>query len=384
MASAPSVVLNRENFDTLFDALRGRGFTVVGPTIEDQAIVFEELSSAADLPIGWTDRQDGGHYRLARRDDEALFGYVVGPESWKKFLHPANLKLWETRREKDGSIHFEAADQDDPPRFAFLGVRSCDLHAIAIQDRVFLGNAFADSHYERRRRNIFTVAVNCGVAGGTCFCVSMGTGPHVSDTTPHDLALTEILDGEGHRFLLSAGSESGAELLAELPSRPSNADDIETAEAIVEDTARNMGRSLPDSETVPELLLRNLEHPRWNDVAERCLTCANCTLVCPTCFCTTVEDVTDLTGDHAERWRRWDSCFTLDFSWMPGGSARQSARSRYRQWMTHKLATWQEQFGSSGCVGCGRCISWCPVGIDLTEETAAIRESDSGVFSPAE
>lgn len=382
MSGSSTTVLDRSDFDALFAALGRRGHEVIGPTVEDGAIVFAPVSAAADLPIGWTDEQDGGHYRLKRRDDEALFGYVVGPQSWKRFLHEPRLKLFEARRGPDGTVTYSEGDTEPAPRRAFLGMRSCDLHAMKIQDRVFLGNGYTDTHYEKRRREIFTIAVNCGVAGGACFCVSMGTGPGVSDKTPHDLALTEILDENGHRFLLTAGSQAGAELLAELPGRPATDSDRTTASAIVENTARHMGRAMPEADTVPELLLRNLEHPRWDEVASRCLSCANCTMVCPTCFCTTVEDVTDLTGDHAERWRRWDSCFTLDFTWMPGGSVRQSARSRYRQWMTHKLATWHAQFGSSGCVGCGRCIAWCPVGIDLTEETAAIRASDPGAKSP--
>ena len=132
-----------------------------------------------------------------------------------------------------------------------------------------------------------------------------------------------------------------------------------------------------------ELLQGNLEHPRWDDVAERCLTCGNCTMVCPTCFCTTVEDHSDLAGRRAERKRRWDSCFTMDFSYIHGGSVRDQARSRYRQWMTHKLASWIDQFGTSGCVGCGRCITWCPVGIDITEEVARDPRAANGIEETA-
>jgi sulfhydrogenase subunit beta (sulfur reductase) len=135
-----------------------------------------------------------------------------------------------------------------------------------------------------------------------------------------------------------------------------------------------MGRQM-DTNGLKELLQGNPTHKQWDDVAARCLTCANCTMVCPTCFCTTVEDHTDLTGQTAERVRRWDSCFTLDFSYIHGGSVRTETKSRYRQWMTHKLASWIDQFGTSGCVGCGRCITWCPVGIDITAEVAAIRAS---------
>jgi Fe-S-cluster-containing hydrogenase component 2 len=116
-------------------------------------------------------------------------------------------------------------------------------------------------------------------------------------------------------------------------------------------------------------------------VAERCLTCGNCTMVCPTCFCTTTEDLTDLADGSGQRSQRWASCFETDFSYLHGGSVRVSGESRYRQWITHKLSTWHDQFGSSGCVGCGRCIAWCPTGIDITAEVgrlAELRDAEDG------
>jgi ferredoxin len=137
-------------------------------------------------------------------------------------------------------------------------------------------------------------------------------------------------------------------------------------------------RSL-DTEGIRDLLFSNLEHPRWDEVASRCLSCTNCTLVCPTCFCSSVTEVADLSGDRVDRERQWASCFTLDHARIHGGSVRSTTASRYRQWLTHKLAGWIDQFGSSGCTGCGRCITWCPVGIDLTEEVAAIRATDAAV-----
>jgi len=373
MTTEPPVLLLREHFDTLLEALKRRGYTVVGPTVSEGTIVYDELNRAEDLPVGWTDEQEGGHYRLKRRDDAALFGYAVGPQSWKKYLHPSRLRVVKADRDASGGMTFADGDEAEPEPLAFLGMRSCELHAMTIQDKVFLGNGTTDTHYERRRKRIFSIGVSCGVAGGTCFCVSMGTGPEVTDRTPHDLALTEVIEGTRHFFILTAGSDEGREVLAELPVTPAAETEVAAAKERVSHAAATMGRRM-EAGGVRELLLENLEHPQWDDVAQRCLTCANCTMVCPTCFCTTVEDVTDLTGDHAERWRRWDSCFTLDFTWMHGGGARQSAKSRYRQWLTHKLSTWHDQFGSSGCVGCGRCITWCPVGIDLTQEVAAFRE----------
>jgi formate hydrogenlyase subunit 6/NADH:ubiquinone oxidoreductase subunit I len=198
----------------------------------------------------------------------------------------------------------------------------------------------------------------------------MKTGPTVDG--PFDLALTEVLQGDEHYFIVEAGSEKGRAVMAEVPHRPAGTTEMEIGENLANQAAARMGRAL-DTADIKQLLYRNPEHPRWDDVAGRCLSCTNCTLVCPTCFCTTVEDATDLSGEQAERRRRWDSCFTMDFSYIQGGYIRPSVKARYRQWMTHKMASWIDQFGTPGCVGCGRCITWCPVGIDITAEAAAIR-----------
>jgi sulfhydrogenase subunit beta (sulfur reductase) len=372
MSDTPSkFVLERDNFQQLLDALVRRNYRVVGPTLRDGAIVYDTVSSTADLPVGWTDEQTGGSYRLRRRSDQALFGYAVGPNSWKHFLHPPVERLWRaTRRGNQFEIQEEA---NENPKIAFLGVRSCELHAISIQDRVFIHGQQVETAYKARREQVFMVAVNCAQAGGTCFCTSMNTGPRVR--SGFDLALTEVLEDGRHYFLVEAGTEAGEDVMGELPHRAAENAEREAADRICAKTAATMGRTM-DTVDIKDLLYRNYEHARWDDVAARCLTCANCTMVCPTCFCTTVEDVSDLKGEHAERWQKWDSCFTMDFSYIHGGSVRATPRARYRQWMTHKLAAWIDQFGTSGCVGCGRCITWCPVGIDITEEVSAIRKSE--------
>jgi ferredoxin len=370
------LIIERSALDALFAALQRRHFRLLGPTLRDGAIVYDELTTVADLPAGWTDIQEGGTYRLRSRADAALFGYAVGPHSWKRFLHPPRVRLWQARR--DGRSFQVIAETEGAPRVAFIGVRSCELHAIAIQDIVFLQGPHVDPVYQARRENIFVVAVNCGQAGGTCFCVSMNTGPQA--TFGFDLALTEVIEGERHSFVVEVGTERGEEVLHEVPHRQAREEEKAAAARVVAQTAAQMGRTM-DTSDIKDLLYRNYEHPRWDEVANRCLTCGNCTMVSPTCFCTTVKDTTDLTGDHAERWRVWDSCFTLDFSYIHGGSVRASGKSRYRQWMTHKLATWIDQFGTSGCVGCGRCITWCPVAIDITEEVRAIRVSEQAVIA---
>ena len=257
---------------------------MVGPTLRDNAIVYDEIAGLGDLPAGWTDHQDGGSYRLSRREDEALFGYVVGPHSWKKFFHPERLRLWQARRDGAGVSVIE--DADPVPRFALLGARSCELHAIAIQDKVFLNSGHRDGDYALRRENALIIAVNCGQAGGTCFCVSMETGPQA--TSGFDLALTEILDNGSHRFLVEVGSQQGSELLDEITHEAANEADQAAAQAAVATARSQMGRTM-DTTGIKELLQGNLDHARWDDVASRCLSCANCTMVCPTCFCTTAS-----------------------------------------------------------------------------------------------
>jgi ferredoxin len=346
----------------LVDALRVRGYTVVGPTVRDGAIVLAELDSADALPYGWGVDTAPGRYRLRERGDRAAFGHAAGPQSWKRFLRPPRSPLWTATREGDDFVVEEPSDET---RYAFLGVRACDLRAIAVQDRVLGG---VDTRYARRRGAAFIVAVACTEPADTCFCASVGCGPGLSDG--YDLALTELPDG----YVAESGSTQGERLLDELPHEVAPPTHVEAARAAVDAAAARMGRTLPEAD-LHELLAGAYAAPRWDEVAQRCLSCGNCTMVCPTCFCTTVEDVTDLTGTHAQCWLRWDSCFDLDFSYLHGGPVRTSTASRYRQWLTHKLGTWHDQFGESGCVGCGRCIAWCPVGIDITEETTAIAEA---------
>jgi ferredoxin len=365
------VVLEPYALDALLAALRERGYRTIGPTVRDGAIVHDELRSADELPIGWRDVQEPGSYRLERRADEARFGYAVGPQAWKRELFPPRLRLWRAHRdERDG---FELTE-DEPPEtpVAFFGVRPCELAAIRIQDRVFLGGRWVDRDYQARRSNVFVVAVNCGEPAATCFCTSTGSGPEAGGG--YDILLTEVL-AEPHRFVAEAGSDAGAEVLLAVPSRPADEADLAAARTVVDAAAARIAPAF-DSESTRRGLLDNLEHPRFAELAERCLSCGNCTLVCPTCFCTTVEDTNDLATSETERWRVWDTCFSVQYSEMHGGGTRPSPRSRYRQWLIHKLATWPEQFGTLGCVGCGRCVTWCPVGIDIREEARAIAEEE--------
>lgn len=363
LATGAAVWLPKSALHELIDRLRAAGYEVVGPRVADGAVTFGEVASLSDLPRGVRDEQQPGRYRLATVEDGGYFEHVNGPHSLKPYLFPPRTTVLEVLRVRDS---WEARVPDPPrPKRAVLGVRSCDLHALAIQDRVFLHGPHPDPEYAARREGLFLVAVNCSRSAATCFCASMNTGPEV--TSGADLILTELTDG----FVLRVGTEAGATVAAGLGEREPTSDELALAAEVPKRAAAQQTRRI-DPATVHATLMNNLEHPRWADVAKRCLSCANCTMVCPTCFCSTVNEVTDLAGEKTARERVWESCFNEEHSHTSSGAVHPTTKSRYRQWLTHKLATWIDQFGTSGCVGCGRCITWCPVGIDITEEVAAM------------
>jgi len=360
--------IDRNGLQQLLEHLAALGHDIVGPRIDQGAIVYDSIHHVDELPRGWTDDSQPGVYRIHPRNDNEHFGFNVGPHSWKKYLFPPLTEVMRSRRTPDG-WSMESPEPENR-RYAFLGVRACELAAIAVQDRVFLNGQVQDPLYQLRRSQLFIIAVHCTQAAATCFCTSMGTGPECS--SGFDLALTEIEDG----FLMQVGSEAGRKAVDAIAKRIAVPEESQSGVQRRQRAADQITRRL-DTEGIRDRLLDRLDHPHWDDVASRCLSCANCTLVCPTCFCHSVDEVHHLTDDEIVRNRRWDSCFNVDFSHVAGGSVRDTTRARYRQWLTHKLATWIDQFGTSGCVGCGRCIAWCPVGIDLTQEVAKLCAEDS-------
>jgi ferredoxin len=258
-------------------------------------------------------------------------------------------------------------------------VRPCELEAIARLDTVLLHGPNVDRAYRSARSDLVLIVVNCTMPAPTCFCSSMNTGPQVSDeVTIHDLEITELVTegDDSPRYVVTSASRQGTEILDVVGSRTAavavTSRDRADIEAGFQRAEMAIERHI-DTEDLPEFMISSAKNPRWADLADRCLACGNCTAVCPTCFCTNVDDITDLAGTTTERWRHWDSCFSLEFSRLGAAPVRSSVASRYRQWLTHKLGTWHDQFDESGCVGCGRCITWCPVGIDLTAELPALR-----------
>ena len=352
------------DLDRLFAALRAAGRRVIGPTLADGAVVYDEITTSADLPRGWLAESEPGRYRLRTDDSARVFDYGLAVTAWKRFTHPPTVPLSRLRRE-GGAIHVESIGTG-PPALAFVGVRACEIAALRIQERALAAGPAGDGGYLARREASLIVAVECARAMSTCFCASTASGPEIASDAA-DIVLRELDDG----YLVEAGSDAGRTVVAGLALDDGQTDQVETARAQV---ARVRAAQRPvATDGASERLRAALDSPRWAEIAERCLACANCTLVCPTCFCTSVAVASDLDGIEGTTERRWDSCFSAGFARVAGdASFRPRVADRYRQWLTHKFSTWWDQFGSSGCVGCGRCVTWCPVGIDVREELAAI------------
>ena len=287
----PTAVLNREHFDDLIAELHARGYRVLGPTVQQGAIVHGDLTASGDLPEGWHDEQSPGAYRIRHDGDTELFGWAVGPTSIKASVFPPESVVWRGRR-REGDIEISVPD-DGEVRQAIVGARPCEVAALGVLSNVLSGGTYHDPEHDRRRNQMVVIVVECAQPAATCFCPSMDTGPDARGD--YDLALTELLEPE-HRFVVRVGSELGRSLLEDVMHQVASPDDLAQRDALLERSRQAITRTL-DARSAPDLLAKNLEHARWDEVAERCLSCGNCTLVCPTCFCSAFEQRTDLSGD---------------------------------------------------------------------------------------
>jgi len=360
--------LPRHELQLLLRGLRAQDYTCYGPTVHENTITYVPIEDVAALPTGYRDEQAPAHYRLTKHENQHQFAWANGPQALKPLLFKPRQSLWTAHKSDDDRLDLRESEPVNE-RMAIIGVRACDIAALYLQDRHFLHTDTPDPYYRAAREHLFIVAVNCSHPAATCFCASTGDGPSVS--YGYDIALTELEDG----FIVVAYSTRGQDLLQTLPRQEVTAAQMQQADDQHEHAIACQTRTLP-SRNLQHELFSKLDHPQWDDVAERCLSCGNCTAVCPSCFCHSEHDAGGLDLAQSEHLREWDSCFTEGHSYIHGITIRGGTRERYRQWLTHKLGSWHTQYGRSGCVGCGRCISWCPAAIDLTAEVTAICTGD--------
>ncbi|HFE39319.1 MAG TPA: sulfite reductase subunit A, partial [Gammaproteobacteria bacterium] len=345
------------------------GYLLLGPQLQRGAIVYDHFTSVKQLVQGIIDTQNPGEYSTKSTDNQRFFSWASAAQSLKPLCFSPRETLWKSKKTAQAELTF----QEQKPiteAMAIIGAKACDLAGLALQDQHFLQQEYIDPYYEQRRNALFIVAVDCSHPATTCFCASTGDGPAVSIN--FDIRLSELDDG----FIVTAGSQPGQLIVDTL--QLSDASSIQLSEQArqLQSAVAQQTRSLPDKD-VKNTLKKRQANPHWKNIGEQCLACGNCTATCPSCFCHSEHDESPLGADQVSHVRQWDSCFNQDHSYIHGIVIRAESKDRYRQWMTHKFSSWIEQYGRSGCTGCGRCITWCPVGIDVTKELAILCASEN-------
>lgn len=331
-------------------------YKLIGPKVQSDVITLGEIIPA-DLPFHVKDIQIAGSYRLDSEKSNYLFSFSIGPDSFKRFLFPPEIELFKWRYREKGLDSFQPLEISVP--IVLFGLRACDTEALILYDRIFA----EDWYYKKIRDKSIVIAINCLFPNENCFCPSLSTGPEVRRA---DLIITELED----RLLLEVQNNRILDFLKELKTERADDFDIKSKDQVVK-RCRELIKKQIDIKNL-SFLLKKLENTVWKEIAEIDLECGNCTQVCPTCFCNSTFDKLKLSDISKKayqgvRIRVWDSCFSRNFSKVHGGNFRPSRRARYRHWFMHKFNYMEEQFGIKGCVGCGRCITWCPAGIDVTE-----------------
>lgn len=328
-----------EAFSAWLDTMTA-SYRLQGPARSGSRTVFREVSAAAELDL------EGGRT-------------MIPPG--KVFFYRARQQLLQFDLQGRTSVTAPLASAEPA---LLVGIRPCDLHALLYLDQTFK----ADPYYRAVRQKTLLLAVNCRRPTPYCFCASLGTGPFYKSLKGCDAVLTKLAEG----WLVEPREETMARLLAG-DGKPVSEQHWQEKAAQEQAARSNFEKSI-ELKGLEPILRRNQEHPVWSrTAAERCLSCTNCVMVCPTCFCHEIRDRVEMDLRQAVRYRQWDACQDLAFAAVHGGNFRQTRQARLRQFVLHKL-DFTAQYGQAGTVGCGRCIEWCPTAIDLTEMAKEIRQ----------
>ncbi|MBS7611619.1 4Fe-4S dicluster domain-containing protein [Candidatus Bathyarchaeota archaeon] len=334
MGEAGAFVAELNDLQRLLDEFTKHGYTVYGPIVKGKSWVFSKVSSIRELDLNYTRT-------------------ILPP---KKLLHPVKNRIFDFKL-NDG---FEVFESCNVKNIVIFGIHPCDLRAIEKLDEFFSQHP-EDVCYEARRKRTLIVGLTCNAVDEKCFCNSLGTGPEAS--TGFDILITQISDGF---FLVEVGSSKGLDILKTLDLAEAKPEHFEAKRKHIEHLKSSFTKTA-DFEGLATLAKDKLDHKIWVETAERCLSCGNCSMVCPVCYCFDLYDSLDLTLKEGVRIMELDSCQLLEYAEVAlGGNFRKERSQRLRHWLLCK-------FGAAGgstytsCIGCGRCIVYCPANIDLTE-----------------
>ncbi|MCL2024231.1 MAG: 4Fe-4S dicluster domain-containing protein [Coriobacteriia bacterium] len=331
-------VLKKDQIPTFIEGL-AVDYEVIAPIAKGLAYVFAPVTCGARVVLDYPTT-------------------IVPPTAY--FLKP-----------KEALLRYNSADgevvetvKDDRKRILF-GVHPCDLNAILMTDKVFLGD-YEDPYYKARRESTLIVGVSC-TPRQSCVCHMFGANEVLQG---YDLYLTDI----GDAYFVQCSSVEGAQLLDTLvETREATAEDTRALQKHVARFRQTLGEA-PDTTQIPLLFDARYDEELWEEIGSRCLSCGACSAVCPTCYCFDIVDELDANGVTGSRVRCWDSCLNSQFAEVAGGhDFRPTRASRVRHRFYHKFWAYPARYGKTMCVGCGRCYTACKVGINPSRVVAALQ-----------
>jgi sulfhydrogenase subunit beta (sulfur reductase) len=317
---------------------------VLAPVRKGDLVILEKIDSARDVVLEFDNTK----------------------ESPKFALFPQRETLFRYRAQK-GKVEMNVPSNKEKGQVLF-GIRPCDARGLLLLDRVFGGDC-SDPYYAEKRANTLVVSLGCVNPNPTCFCQSMGGGPCSPEGA--DLFFMDL----GDRYAVEAGSDKGAALLQDRAFEDADEEALVLSEKIKRQAEASMKPSIL-KENLKEQLEELFDDPVWNEWAETCLGCGICTYLCPTCHCFDLCD--EAAGQTGERIRVWDSCqFPLFTQQASGFNPRPTVKERFRQRIMHKFSYLPETQAMLGCVGCGRCVTECPVNLDIREAMTWLSEGNA-------
>ncbi|MBS3977633.1 MAG: 4Fe-4S dicluster domain-containing protein [Syntrophomonadaceae bacterium] len=320
----------------------------------DQVLAAWAHDAVVYVPVSQAGSKEFGRWSLNTRPD--FTGNTRLSPKGLMFLQTESMYSY-TVTEGGMGVVLEEIDHK-PARQVIVGIRPCDVQSVQVMDEVFLTKGYVDKLYKEKRDHTCLVALGCLSPLPTCFCSSMGLNPMAAPGA--DLMMYDLGDSYG----IIPQSEAGEALIASLGGLVLDGGQV---------PAGNPCTLKVDTEGLTAKLQKMFEHPLWNKVNQKCLACGTCTYLCPTCHCFDIQGKNK--GDEGYKFRCWDSCMYPEYTLMAGGhQPRSSKKERLRQRFLHKLQYMPERYHAWGCVGCGRCLAYCPVQVDITRFMRDVKE----------